>query len=83
MAVGNATRLGRQQDAKIKVPMRRLRLIGGRTSAQSRRDELPQEWHGLLQEVEAPDPPPLKWSGLRYGLRALKEDRDGEHETYA
>jgi hypothetical protein len=28
-------------------------------------------------------PPPLKWSALRYGLWAWKEDRDGEQETYA
>src|SRR3954468_10934168 len=30
----------------------------------------------------APDPPPLKWSALRYGFRA-KEDHDAEEETQA
>src|SRR5829696_5420169 len=29
-----------------------------------------------------PDPPPLKWSALRYGFRA-KEDHDAEEETQA
>src|SRR5215204_595117 len=29
-----------------------------------------------------PDPPPLKWSVLRYGFRA-KEDHDAEEETQA
>jgi hypothetical protein len=29
-----------------------------------------------------PDPPPLKWSALRYGFRA-EEDRDAEEETQA
>jgi hypothetical protein len=27
------------------------------------------------------DPPPLKWSALRYGFRA-KEDHDAEEETF-
>ena len=30
----------------------------------------------------ASDPPPLKWSALRYGFRA-EEDRDAEEETQA
>src|SRR6187551_3767563 len=30
----------------------------------------------------ASDPPPLKWSALRYGFRA-KEDHDAEEETQA
>ncbi len=29
------------------------------------------------------DPPPRKWSALKYGLRPLKEDQDVEQETYA
>src|SRR5215207_11418547 len=33
-------------------------------------------------EVQRCDPPPLKWSALRYGFRA-KEDHDAEEETQA
>src|SRR4051794_6463391 len=37
----------------------------------------------LLENIlSAIDPPPLKWSALRYGFRA-KEDHDAEEETQA
>src|SRR4051794_40019310 len=34
------------------------------------------------ERVEVIDPPPVKWSALRYGFRA-KEDHDAEEETQA
>jgi hypothetical protein len=34
------------------------------------------------QDRDIDDPPPLKWSALRYGFRA-EEDRDAEEETQA
>ena len=32
---------------------------------------------------EKSDPPPLKWSALKYGFRAWMEDHDAEEETQA
>ena len=40
------------------------------------------EWSMVLDGQGSIDPPPLKWSALRYGFRA-KEDHDAEEETQA
>jgi hypothetical protein len=43
---------------------------------------MPHLVEAIAPDVEAIDPPPMKWSVLRYGFE-LEEDRDGEQEAPA